>query len=52
LQVVTTSHTFNAALVHAIGGAISTEARVFNNHGNHAGELFSFFCVGPMSGLV
>ncbi len=35
--MVTTSHSFDSALVHAIGAAVSTEARVFNNHGGHAG---------------
>lgn len=37
-QVITTSHSFNPRLVHAIGGAIATEARVFNNHGGHSGK--------------
>lgn len=38
-QVITTSHTFNPALMQAIGSAISTEGRVFNNVG-HAGNTF------------
>jgi hypothetical protein len=42
--VVTTSHSFNPTLVHAIGAAVSTEARVFNNHGGHAGA-----CMRPQA---
>jgi len=38
-QVITTSHSFNPALMQAIGSAISTEGRVFNNVG-HAGNTF------------
>ncbi len=38
-QVVTTSHSFNPALVHAIGSAVGSEGRVFNNYG-HAGNTF------------
>lgn len=38
-QVITTSHSFNPTLMQAIGSAISTEGRVFNNVG-HAGNTF------------
>jgi hypothetical protein len=38
-QVILTSSTFNTTLFHAIGQAISTEARAFNNQG-HAGNTF------------
>lgn len=49
-QVVTTSHSFNPALVHAIGGAISTEARVLSNHGGHAGGwVVKLSCNGSTS---
>mmetsp|Transcript_57174 Transcript_57174/g.122822 ORF Transcript_57174/g.122822 Transcript_57174/m.122822 type:complete len:740 (-) Transcript_57174:188-2407(-) len=38
-QVITTASSFNTTLFRAIGSAISTEARAFNNQG-HAGNTF------------
>jgi hypothetical protein len=38
-QVILTASSFNISLFHAIGSAISTEARAFNNQG-HAGNTF------------
>jgi hypothetical protein len=40
VQVVTTSHSFNATLVRTLGAAISTEARAFYNSGRHAGLTY------------
>jgi len=38
-QVITTSQSYNPTLMQAIGSAVSTEGRVFNNVG-HAGNTF------------
>lgn len=35
-QIISTSHSFNRSLFNALGSAIATEARAFNNAG-HAG---------------
>ena len=37
-QIISTSHSFNTSLFHALGQAIATEARAFSNTG-HAGTV-------------